>query len=258
MTGRFEDRFGGVARLYGRAGLERLRGAHVAVVGVGGVGSWCVESLARTGIGTLTLVDMDDVCITNVNRQLPAIDGQIGRPKVGVLAERVALINPECRVHPVQEFFLESTADRLLETAYDFVIDAIDQVPAKCLLLARCRARRIPVLAVGGAGGKRDATGVRIADLSRSTQDPLLKQVRRRLRLEHGFPTEGEYGIPAVYSVEKPVYPWSDGSACAVREEGGALRLDCSEGFGSAVSVTGVFGLAAAGEVIRRLALRER
>jgi tRNA A37 threonylcarbamoyladenosine dehydratase len=257
VKGSYEERFGGVGRLYGRAGMERLRCAHVAVVGVGGVGSWCVESLARTGVGTLTLIDLDDVCITNINRQLHAVDGQIGRPKVVVLAERVALINPECVVHAVPEYFVESTASRLLETAYDFVIDAIDQVPAKCQLLSGCKSRGLRVLAVGGAGGKRDATGVRIADFSRATQDPLLKQVRRRLRQEHGFPAEGEYGIPTVYSVEKPVYPWSDGTACAVREEGGGLRLDCSAGFGSAVSVTGVFGLAAAGEVIRRLALAE-
>jgi tRNA A37 threonylcarbamoyladenosine dehydratase len=255
LTGTYEDRFGGIARLYGRGGLERLRDAHVLVVGVGGVGSWCVEALARTGVGGITLVDLDDVCITNVNRQLPALDGQIGRPKVEVLADRVALINPSCKVNPKVEFFTESSAERLLVPRYDFVIDAIDQVSAKCQILAGCRSRGVPAIVVGGAGGRRDATAVRLADLSRSTQDPLLKQVRRRLRGEFGFPSEGEYGVSAVFSIEKPVYPWRDGSVCESREAGGGMRLDCAAGFGSAVSVTGTFGFAAAGEVIRRVAL---
>src|SRR6185437_11688398 len=122
----YTERFGGVARLFGRAGLARLRAAHVCVVGVGGVGSWAVEGLARSGVGALTLVDLDDVCVTNVNRQLPALDGQIGRPKVAVLAERVAAINPACRVTTVQEFFTKASADRLLAAPFDYVVDAID------------------------------------------------------------------------------------------------------------------------------------
>ena len=155
------ERFGGVARLVGRAGLERLRTAHVCVVGVGGVGSWAVEGLARSGVGALTLVDLDDVCVTNVNRQLPALDGQIGRPKVAVLLERVRLINPQCRVEAVSEFFTEATADRLLAPDFDYVIDAVDLMSHKARLIAGCRDRGRPCLTVGAAGGRRDPTQVR-------------------------------------------------------------------------------------------------
>jgi len=237
--------------------LERLRAAHVAVVGLGGVGSWSVEALARTGVGALTLVDMDDVCVTNTNRQLPATEGQVGRSKVDVLAERVALINPECRVERRVEFFTSKNEARLLEPGYQFVVDAIDHVANKCRLIAGCRARALPVITVGAAGGRRDATALRLADLGKSVCDPLLRQVRRVLRLEFGFPAAEHYGVASVFSVEKPFYPWSDGSACAEKEQGGPLKLDCASGFGSAVSVTGTFGFAAAGEVVRRIALGE-
>ena len=257
-TDDFAERFGGVARLYGRAGLERLRVAHVCVVGVGGVGSWVVEALARSGLGALTLIDLDDVCVTNVNRQLPALDGQIGRPKISVLAERVRLIQPACRVEPVSEFFTAATAGQLLAPRYDFVVDATDKLTNKCVLIAGCRERGLPVLTVGGAGGKRDGTAVRVADLARSEQDELLQQVRRKLRRDFGFPRDlhQEFGVPCVYSPEKPVFPWADGT-CANEPEGGgeSLTLDCASGFGTATFVTGAFGFAAAGEAVRRIAL---
>ena len=254
----FAERFGGVARLYGRVGLERLRVAHVCVVGVGGVGSWVVEALARSGIGALTLIDLDDVCVTNVNRQLPALDGQIGRPKITVLAERVRLIHPGCRVEPIAEFFTAATAEQLLATRYDFVVDATDKLTNKCLLIAGCRERGLPVLTIGGAGGKRDGTAVRVVDLSRSEQDELLRQVRRKLRRDFGFPREQqqEFGVSCVYSPEKPVFPWSDGTCATEPEEGGeSLTLDCASGFGTTTFVTGAFGFAAAGEIVRRIAI---
>ena len=253
----FEQRFGGVARLYGSAGLARLRAAHVAVVGLGGVGSWTVEALARSGVGALTLIDLDDVCITNVNRQLPALDGQIGRPKADALADRAHAINPACRVAIIAQFFTAATADALLAPGYDFVIDAIDRLAHKFAIITGCRARSLPVLTVGGAGGRRDGTAVRIADLADSTQDELLKQVRRKLRREAGFPHGhgAHFGIPCVYSPERPVFPWSDGTCAAEEEPGSNLKLDCATGFGTASFVTGAFGFAAAGEVVRRLAL---
>lgn len=254
---RYSDRFGGIGRLYGTQSLARLRAAHVCVVGVGGVGSWTVEALARSGVGEITLIDLDDVCITNVNRQLPALDGQIGRPKVDVLAERVAAINPDCRVHALQEFFTPGSVERLLATRYDFVVDAIDKLWNKCLLIAACHERSLPMVTVGGAGGKRDATRVRVSDLALSEQDELLRQVRRILRRDHGFPKgdRTELGISCVYSPEKPHYPWSDGTACATPEPGSDLTLDCASGFGTATFITGVFGFVAAGEVVRRLSL---
>jgi tRNA threonylcarbamoyladenosine dehydratase len=261
MTGvstAYLDRFAGVGRLVGRAGLERLQAAHVCVVGVGGVGSWTVEGLARSGVGALTLVDLDDVCVTNVNRQLPAIEGQIGRPKVTVLAERVRLINPECRVDAVTEFFTESSAARLLTTPFDFVVDAIDRMSHKALLIGRCRERGIPVITVGAAGGRRDATKIRTGDIGEAG-DELLRQVRKKLRRDHGF-SGGTHigitrmGVPAVWSLEPPVFPWADGSCAAEPEPGSNLKLDCESGFGTAVFVTGAFGLAAAGEVVRAIA----
>src|ERR1051325_9139067 len=161
ISAAYFDRFGGVGRCFGGAGLERLHASRVCVVGVGGVGSWTVEGLARSGVGALTLIDLDDVCVTNVNRQLPAIDGQIGRPKITVLAERVRLINPECRVTTVHEFFTASSGERLLAARFDFVVDAVDRMSHKALLIAGCRERGLPVLTVGGAGGRRAPTMIR-------------------------------------------------------------------------------------------------
>ena len=251
------QRFGGVARLYGAAGLENLRRAHVAVVGLGGVGSWTVEALARSGIGALSLIDLDDLCITNTNRQLPALAGQYGRPKVDALADRVALIHPGCRVERHSEFFTASTAARLLEPKYDFVVDATDKLSNKCAIITGCRDRGLPVLTVGGAGGKRDGTAVRVSDLAFSVQDELLRQVRRKLRREFAYPRDpaAPFDVACVWSPEKPVYPWSDGTCSTAPEPGESLALDCASGFGTTTAVTGAFGLAAAGEIVTRLAL---
>ncbi len=251
------QRFGGLARLYGSAALPRLQAAHVCVVGVGGVGSWVAEGLARSGIGALTLIDLDDVCLTNVNRQLPALDGNIGRPKVEAIAERVKLINPHCQVTTVAEYFTAKTAETLLAGRYDWVVDAIDLMSNKALLIAECTRRGQPVLTVGSAGGRRDATRIRVSDLGGAHGDELLRQVRKKLRRDHGF-AKGEgnqYGIPCVSSQEKPVYPWADGTCSSDPQEGSNLRLDCATGFGTAVFITGAFGFAAAGEVVRRVAL---
>lgn len=260
MDESYTQRFGGIGRLYGATALPRLHAAHVAVVGVGGVGSWVVEALARSGVGALTLIDMDDVCVTNTNRQLPALAHTIGHAKVEVLAARVAEINPACQVHRVVEFLLESNADRLLAPAFDFVVDAVDRTSIKALILAKCHARGVPVITSGSAGGRRDSTTIRLSDLGHAGGDPLLKGVRQMLRRQHGFNKglEGqalEMGIPCVYSTEKPVFPWADGT-CALQPEGGAetgLRLDCAAGFGAATHVTGAFGFALAGEVVRRI-----
>jgi tRNA threonylcarbamoyladenosine dehydratase len=256
MSEDYLQRFGGLGRLYGTAALPRLQAAHVAVIGVGGVGSWAVEGLARSGIGALTLIDLDDVCVTNVNRQLPALDGNIGRPKVAALAERVRLINPACRVTTVAEFFTAESGARLLANRFDWVVDCIDRVSNKALVLAECVKRGQPVVTVGGAGGKRDATRIRSGDLGGAHGDDLLKLVRRKLRRDHGF-AKGEghdYGIPCVSSQEKPVYPWADGTCATEPEPGSSLQLDCASGFGTAVFVTAAFGFAAAGEVVKRVA----
>jgi tRNA threonylcarbamoyladenosine dehydratase len=258
-VGSYSDRFGGVGRLVGSAGLDRLRTAHVCVVGVGGVGSWTVEGLARSGVGALTLVDLDDVCVTNVNRQLPALDGTIGRPKVQVLAERVHAINPDCRVMALTEFFSEQTAQRLLTPKFNYVVDAIDNMTNKARLIAGCRDRALPCLTVGAAGGRRDLTQIRVGDLGDAENDLLLRQVRKKLRRDFGF-SPGEqrgrmnFGVRCVWSGERPVFPWANGTCAPTAEPGSELKLDCETGFGTAVFVTGAFGLAAAGEIVRRIA----
>jgi tRNA A37 threonylcarbamoyladenosine dehydratase len=256
------QRFGGIGRLYGAAALPRLAAAHVGVVGVGGVGSWAVEGLARSGVGRLTLVDLDDVCVTNVNRQLPALDGNIGRPKVEVLAERVRLINPACTVVAETEYFTAATAERLLHPAFDFVVDCIDLMSHKALLIGECRRRGRPVLTVGAAGGKSDPTQIRVGDLGDAWGDELLRQVRRKLRRDHGFDAGTQKGkmhfnVRCVWSSEGPVFPWADGSCHGEPEPGSNLKLDCATGFGTSVAVTGTFGLVAAGEVVRVIAGRD-
>ena len=250
------SRFGALGRLYGAAALSRLAAATVTVVGVGGVGSWVVEALARSGVGALTLIDLDDVCVTNTNRQSHALVDTVGRPKVAVLAERARAINPECHVTTHTEFFTAQTAARLLATRSDWLVDAIDGMTNKALLIAACVERGQPVLTVGGAGGKRDATRIRVGDLGESQGDDLLRLVRKKLRRDHGF-ARGEgntYGVPCVYSNEKPVFPWADGTCSTEPEPGSSLKLDCASGFGTVASVTGAFGFAAAGEVVRRIA----
>jgi len=252
----FETRFGGIARLYGKSGLQKLRAAHVCVVGIGGVGAWSAEALARSGVGAITLVDLDEVCASNINRQLHALTETVGRAKVDVMAARIRAINPNCRVTAEQKFFNEESAEELLAPKFDFVLDAIDNVPNKVLLLVRCREKNLPVIACGGAGGRRDLTSVRVGDLSKASHDKLLSEVRRRLRKEHHFPAERlAMGIPCVYSVEKTVFPQPDGSVCATRpeaEEG--ARLNCNGGLGSATFVTGTFGFAAAGLIVQKIA----
>ena len=171
----YAKRFGGIGRLYGKEGLERIRSAHVCVVGLGGVGRWAVEALARSGIGALTLVDLDDVCISNVNRQLHALVGELGQPKVEVMARRVRAINPDCVVHPLQAFFLKSNADEMLQTRFDYVLDAIDSPSRKCVLIAKCRERGIPIIASGAAGGRRDPAAVEVMDLAFSSRDRLCR-----------------------------------------------------------------------------------
>ncbi len=247
-----DPRFGGVARLYGEPALQRLQRAHVAVFGIGGVGSWCAEALARTGVGALTLVDLDDICITNTNRQVHTDSSSLGLPKANAMAARIHSIAPGCRVTPVPAFFGPATASDLLEPAFDAAIDAIDSVAAKCLLLLQCRQKNLPLVVSGGAGGKRDPSAVRIADLSEATHDPLLRKLRRTLRREHAFPSPGRScGIPCVFSEETPVFPRVDGALSSTAGPGQSLRLDCETGFGTAGFVTGAFGFACAAETVR-------
>jgi tRNA A37 threonylcarbamoyladenosine dehydratase len=262
-------RFGGVARLYGSAALAAFERAHVAVIGIGGVGSWAVEALARSAVGRLTLIDLDNVAESNTNRQVHALDGNYGMAKVTAMAQRIHLIDPSCRVDVVEDFVEPANFDAVLGGGFDFVIDAIDSVRTKTALIAWCVARGQRLITVGGAGGQFDPTRIRIDDLALTIQDPLLSKVRGQLRKLHGFPRgpKAKFKVSAVYSDEPLMYP--DAPVPDPGEEAGQMEtaseipafaagpagLNCA-GFGSSVCVTASFGFAAAAHVLRDIAQR--
>jgi tRNA A37 threonylcarbamoyladenosine dehydratase len=250
-------RFGGLERLYGVAGAAHIRSAHVLVAGIGGVGSWAVEALARSGVGHLTLVDLDHVSESNINRQIQALDATVGQAKVEAMRERIAQINPECSVLALDEFVEPDNWLALLESArlsngpVTAVIDACDQVKAKVAMAAWARASRTATafITAGAAGGKRHAHKVDIDDLALVTHDPLLAQLRQRLRKEHGAPREGrKIGVACVFSRESVAPP---DASCAIEDGDGSLNC---HGYGSVVSVTATFGQCAAGWVLDRIA----
>lgn len=248
-------RFSGVERLVGKSGFSALQSAHVCIVGIGGVGSWVAEALARSGVGMLTLVDMDEVCVTNVNRQVHAGDASVGKSKIVAMRERIMSFAPACEVIEAFQFYNADNAEALLANEFSYVVDAIDSIPHKCHLLNACWRRGTPVITVGGAGGRRDPGRIQVVDLTRTFDDPLLQRVRKKLRQKFGFPrnTKKKWKIPAVFSPEPVVFPQSDGSVCETREEGSQLRLDCASGYGTACFVTGAFGFAAAAKVVEDL-----
>ena len=255
------ERFGGIDRLYGVGALDRFARSHVAVVGLGGVGSWTVEALARSGVGRLTLIDADDLCVSNTNRQLPALAGQYGRSKVEAMAERCRAINPAIAVDPVPSFLTPSNLDALLGRGYDLVIDACDSFRTKVEAIAWCRRRKLPMITVGAAGGRLDPTLVRVRDLSRTEHDAMLALIRKKLRGEFNFPKNPQryFGVPAIYSLENVRYPQADGTVCGLRPKVGAdaaLKLDCGAGLGAATHLTGTFAFAAAGKALEMLLKR--
>jgi tRNA A37 threonylcarbamoyladenosine dehydratase len=244
-----ERRFGGLRRLYGDDGYARIRAARVAVVGLGGVGSWAAEALARSGVAALTLIDLDHVAESNVNRQVQALSATIGQAKPLAMRDRIAHIHPRCAVHAVEEFADEGNWPGLLAHPVDAVIDACDQVRAKVAIAAWARATSTLLVAVGAAGGKQRAHAVELGDLASTTHDPLLAAVRQRLRQKHGAPRKGDMGVACVFSRESVVVP---AGACDVE-----ASLNC-HGYGSSVAVTATFGLVAAGEVLSRIAAGTR
>ncbi len=240
-------RFSGLDRLYGINGGAAVRAAHVAVVGIGGVGSWAAEALARSGVGRITLVDMDHVAEPNINRQVHALTPTVGMAKVTAMHERIALINPHCQVQCVDTFVDADNWPSILPLDVTAVIDACDQVRAKTAMADWARRCKVIFISVGAAGGKRHAHKVDITDLSATTHDPLLAQVRYRLRKSHGAPQRGrKMGVACVFSTE-PVQ--AADASCQVQADS---SLNC-HGYGSVVSVTATFGLCAAGWVIDKI-----
>lgn len=252
------ERFAGIERLYGRGSLERLAQCHVAVIGIGGVGSWLVEALARSGIGRMTLFDADDICISNSNRQLPAMEGNFGKNKVDLMQLRCQAINPDMQINAVPAFITPANMAESLSAGFDLVIDACDSFRVKVELIAWCRRRKQKLIVIGAAGGRTDPTQVRVRDLARTEQDALLALIRRKLRTEFNFPKNKDryFSIPAVYSLENVQYPQADGSVCGLRPatnpEAG-FKLDCGDGLGAATHVTGAFAFAASAKAMEIL-----
>lgn len=256
------DRFAGIDRLYGRGAVEFFRGRRVIVIGIGGVGTWIAESLARTGIGHITLVDADEVCVSNTNRQLPALAPNFGRSKAQLMAERMRAINPHIDVSVQETFLTPSNMSEILDHNYDVVIDACDAFRVKVEMAAWCRRRKQPLVMVGAAGGRTDPTQVRIRDLSKTEQDAMLALIRRKLREEFNFPRNRSryFGVYAVYSLENVQYPQADGTVCGIRPNvtgEAALNIDCGGGLGSATHITGTFAFAACAKTIELL-LKQR
>jgi tRNA A37 threonylcarbamoyladenosine dehydratase len=258
-------RFAGIARLYGTAALAAFSRAHVCVIGIGGVGSWAAEALARSGIGEITLIDLDDVCVSNMNRQLHALTETVGQDKVAVMAKRLHAINPDGIVHQVEDFITTDNLSQLITPQMDYVVDAIDSIKAKVALLAYCKRNKIKVISTGGAGGQTDPTQIQIADLTQTINDPLLAKVRNSLRRDYNYSRNPKrrFGLDCVYSTEQLVYPQTDGSVCqqktAQLTNGGevsSMRLDCSGGFGATTVVTASFGFAAVSRVLQKLTIK--
>ena len=246
-------RFGGIARLYGEQALARLATAHIGVIGIGGVGSWAAEALARSGIGRLTLIDLDHVAESNLNRQIHAVESTLGQAKVLAMKDRIAMINPACEVTTIEEFVAPDNVADILPGC-DAVVDAIDQVRAKAALIVHCRRLGIPLVTTGGAGGKSDPAMIRVDDLARTTQDPLAAKLRAALRRDHGFTRDSrrKFGVDCVYSLEPVRRP--EAAACDVDEGNEGLHgLNCA-GYGSSVCVTAGFGFAAASRVLAHYA----
>ena len=268
----YERRFGGVARLYGAAALQRFASARVCVVGVGGVGSWIVEALARSAIGHITMIDLDNLAESNVNRQIHALSDTLGKAKVTALYERIMQINPTCQVTEVEDFITPDNIEQMIGAGrFDYVVDAIDNVPAKVALIAWCRQHGVPLVTIGSAGGQIDPTMIEVRDLCRTEQEPLLAKVRKRLRAQHGFPrgTRNKFHIDAVFSTEPVSAPEVEACEVPASEDldigsdvtdeaapAGVTGLNCA-GYGSAMVVTASFGLVAAAHVLRKIAQRD-
>lgn len=255
LTDAYQQRFSGIGRLYGQQSLYALARAHFVVIGLGGVGTWAAEAIVRSGIGQITIIDLDEVCISNTNRQLHAVASQIGQSKVEVLAQRLKDINPEVHINAIEDFLQLDNISSLITPEQDMVIDAFDMAHTKSGLIAYCLARKIPIVTVGSAGGKRDPSQVTYGDLARTESDPMLVKVRQTLYRTYNFSRDRNrrFRVDAIYSKEPLVYPKPDGTVCPQKHSDSAgLKLDCTGGIGACTMVTGTFGFHAASRSIFR------
>ena len=254
----YNNRFGGIARLYGQQGFEIIRDSHFCIIGMGGVGSWAAESLARTGVCQITLIDHDDIAESNINRQIHSNSDTIGQSKVETMAERILQINPDCKVNVIDDFITQANCKKHLNNNYDYVIDAIDSILFKCAIIYYCKRNKIPVITTGGAGGLTDPTKVAVTDLAKTWNDPLAATVRSQLRNQYGYSrnTKRNFGIKCVYSTEQQRYPNENGGVDYAKPGVKAVHLDCELGFGSATQVTATFGFVAVAKAIEVLLRR--
>ena len=251
----FKQRFGGTQRLYGNPQTTLLNNGHFCVVGIGGVGSWVAEALARTAIGEITLIDLDDICVTNTNRQIHAMQNTVGEAKVDAMAARIQQINPECKVNIIEDFVTPENVGQYLKSNLHYVIDATDSVKAKAAMIAHCKRNKIPIITIGGAGGQIDPTQIKVADLTKTIQDPLASKLRSQLRRFHNFSSNPKrrFAVDCVYSTEQLRYPQQDGTVCNTKNlQDGSVKLDCNNGFGAAVTVTATFGFVAVSRAISK------
>lgn len=251
-----DRRFGGITRLYGKGALDTFSNAHVCIIGLGGVGSWAAEALVRSGIGHLTLIDMDHVAESNINRQLQAMTSSLGMNKITVLKARMLDINPHCQVELLDDFVTPENLGDLITGNLDFVIDCIDDFRTKAALIHYCKEKQLPLVTTGGAGGKRDPAKIRLTDLSRSEQDPLLAKTRSLLRQQFGFPRnlKKKFRVPCVWSEEQQVFLWDSGEICQQRPDTiQSQALNCG-GLGSSMPVTATFAHFAVAHVLDKLA----
>lgn len=245
-------RFKGIANLFGSKVLERFKQSHVLIAGVGGVGSWVVEALGRSGIGKITLVDMDEVCVSNVNRQIMALDSTVGKSKVDVLRDRLIDINPSGNIDAKFSFVTSNNVADLILSDLSYVVDATDSLKAKCAMAVACRDKKIPFITIGAAGGKTDPSQIEVADLNKVRNDKLLKRMKLELKRDHGFSTSlRSLKIPAVFSNQLAIYPDGEGGTCETNIKDSSVKLDCGAGLGSATFVTGTFGFFAAHRVLK-------
>ena len=258
----YSERFGGIQRLYGKTKAQIIPKLHICVVGIGGVGSWAVEALARSGVGEITLIDHDDIALTNMNRQIHTLDSTLEQAKVTVMQERVKQINPDCLCHAIDDLLTENNLSKYFlynsHKQFDYVIDAIDSVKHKSALIYYCKRNKIPIITTGGAGGLIDPTAIEIVDLSKTYNDPLAAKVRSQLRYHYNFTrnTKRRFGIECVFSTEQQLYPQADGSVGQEKPGIKGVTLDCNSGYGSSSCVTSVFGFAAAARAIEKALLK--
>ena len=261
MSDDHQRRFLGVQKLYGSKGYQNIQASHVCIVGIGGVGSWVAESLARTHIGELTLIDLDHIAESNINRQIHALSNTLGQAKILAMAERIQQINPDCKVHCIDDHLSCENIIQYILHDFDYVIDCCDQFRIKAALINYCKSNKIHCITIGGAGGRIDPSRIQLSDMTRSEGDALLSKTRKQLSTQHGFSRnlKRRFDIPCVFSTETLRYPDNQGEITMQKSENHSPSgLSCADGFGSLCAVTSTFGMLASAYVLQRLAHKNR